>query len=130
MIAKSEGALQVLQRVAHGGDRLVALVQFVRDEVNHGLGIGVGFETMSLGLELGAKLAEIFDDAVVDDRHLRRHVRMSVALGRAAVRGPARVADAGAARERLAEQTLLEISQFAFGAAAIERAAFDGRDAG
>ena len=57
------------------------------------------------------------------------HVRMRVALGRAAVRRPARVADAGASRQGLLEQALFEIAQLAFGAAAFELAVLDGRDA-
>ena len=51
-----------------------------------------------------AQLAEILDDAVVDHRHALGGVRMGVALGRRAVGGPAGVADADGAGERLGVQ--------------------------
>ena len=76
------------------------------------------------------QLAEILDDAVVDDRDLGAHVRMGVALGRPAVRRPARVADAGAPCERLVQQAAFEIAQLALGAAALEVAVLDRGDAG
>ncbi len=98
--------------------------------MDNGFGVGVGLEVMALGLESSPQFAEILDDAVVDHGNLRGHVRMRIALGRTAVSRPARVADAGAPGERLDEQPLLEIAQFAFGAAAFKRASFDGRHPG
>ena len=128
--AESEGALQLLQCLAHGGDRCRAAIHFVGNQMNDGFRIGVGLEAMSLGLELGAQVPKVLDDAVVDDGDLRRHMRMCVALGRTAVGCPARVSDAGPSGKRLDEQALFEIAQFAFGTAAFERAGFDGRDPG
>ena len=99
-----EGALQ-----AAAGRRLAASTgarpwsQLVGDEVDDGLGVGVGLEHVALGGRARAcSSLEVLDDAVVDDRDLVVHVRMRVALGRAAVRRPARVADAGVALQRLA----------------------------
>ena len=46
------------------------------------------------------QLEVVLDDAVVDDRDAAVGVRVGVLVGRAAVRRPAGVADAGAARER------------------------------
>ena len=86
--------------------------------------------TWPLRGELGLELAEVLDDAVVHDRDLAVHVRMRVALGRAAVRRPARVADAGVPGERLGEQPAFEVAQLALGAAALEMAVLDGGDAG
>ena len=105
--AESEGALQLLQGFAHGGDRFRTAVHFVGNQVNDGFRVGVGLEAMSFSLELRAQFAKVLDDAVVDDRNLRRHVRMRVALGRTPVRRPARVSDAGSSGERLDEQAFL-----------------------
>ena len=51
--------------------------------------------------QLAAQLGEILDDAVVDEGDAVGGMRMGVALGRGAVRGPAGVADADRAGERL-----------------------------
>ena len=52
-----------------------------------------------VGLQLGAELGEVLDDAVVDHRDpaVGATVRVGVAVGGAAVGGPAGVADAGGA---------------------------------
>src|SRR5581483_11808382 len=57
-------------------------------------------------------------------------VRMRIGLARAAVRRPARVADAARAVERLALQSRFEIAQLAFRAPAREMATFERGDAG
>src|SRR5262249_32949158 len=75
-----------------------------------------------------AKLAKILDDAVMHDGDAFGRVRMGVVLGRLAVGGPAGVTDAGVAVERRLIQPLLEVLQLAFGAAALERGAFQRRD--
>ena len=49
-------------------------------------------------LQFRAQFGVVLDDAVVHERHARGAVRMRVALGRRAMRRPARVADAGACR--------------------------------
>ena len=94
---EGEGPLQPLQRALHRGFRRHALAELVGDDVDDRLGIGVALEHVALGGQLGFELAEVLDDAVVHDRDLAVHVRMRVALGRAAVRCPARMADAGVA---------------------------------
>ena len=68
--AESEGALQLLQCFAHGGDRFRTTIHFVGNQVNDGFRIGVGLEAMTFGLELGAQFAKVLDDAVVNDRDL------------------------------------------------------------
>ena len=93
------------------------------------LGVGVGVNTAPSRRELGLELAEILDDAVMDDRHEVGHMRVGVGLDRLAVRRPAGMADAGRARQRLGFQLLLEIAQLAFGAAPAEMAVLDGGDA-
>ena len=82
------------------------------------LGVGLGAEHGALLFELVAQLAEILDDAVVDDGEPVGRVRMGVVLGRLAVGRPAGVADADGAGERLAREPRFEIAQLALGAAA------------
>src|SRR6266851_1275357 len=93
------------------------------------LGVGFGLEDGALFLERFAQLAEILDDAAVDDGDALGGVRMGVVLSRPAMRGPAGVPDSGPACERGFAQPLLEVFQLAFGAATIELAAFQCRDA-
>ena len=81
---------------AHGLDEiaLVGRLEQVRDD----LGVGLGAEHVAGGLELGLELAVVLDDAVEHDRELAvvaAGERMCVVLVHAAVRGPARVAEAG-----------------------------------
>ena len=94
------------------------------------LGVGVALEHVALGAELRLELAEVLDDAVMDDRDLAVHVRMRVALGGTAVRRPARVADAGVALQRLLQEAAFEVAQLALGATALEVAVLDGGNAG
>ncbi len=127
---ESESALQAAERTLHrflGGD---ALRQLVGDDVHDRLGVGVALEHVALGAELRLELAEVLDDAVVDDRDLAVHVRMRVALGGTPVRRPARMADAGVTLQRLLQQAAFEVAQLALGAAALEVTVLDGGDAG
>ena len=70
----------------------------------------------------------IFDDAVVDDDDAAGAVAMGVGVlfGGAAVRGPARVADAEGALERMLAQNFFKVGQLAGGAAELERGAARG----
>src|SRR5690606_18901846 len=60
------------------------------------------------GLQLGAQLRGILNDAVVNDGEAtaRVGVRMCVAIARLAVRRPARVRDAGGSLQTLGQQAL------------------------
>ena len=53
---------------------------------------------------------------------------MRVALGRLAVRGPARMADAGVPLQRLLRQPLLQVLELTFGAPPLEMIAFERGD--
>ena len=113
------GAAQPRQGALHRFQQ-VAVVQVI-DEVGDDLGVGLRHERVALGLQLGAQLVVVLDDAVVDeadppgggqarrfaavgiDRGRRARaggeMRMRVVDDRRAVRGPARVGDAGARLE-------------------------------
>jgi hypothetical protein len=127
--AKCERAAQLRQGRLDRVDRLQSLAEQVIDQVQDDLGIGLGLEDGALFLQRLAQFAEILDDAVMDDGDAGRGVRMGVVLGRLAVGGPAGVADAGMARQRLGAQPNFKIFQFAFGAAALEMIAFQGGNA-
>ena len=100
------------------------------DQLGHDLGVGLGREAVALGGQLGAQVLEVLDDAVVHDRDPAGLVRMGVVLGRRAMGRPAGVADAGHAGERLGLERALEIGELALGAAAVDPAPDQGRDAG
>ena len=93
---KGEMALEPLVHGAHGCNEVavVGILEQVRDH----LGIGLGRKGVAARGELLAKLAEVLDDPVQDDREVvvvagRQRVR--VQLGDAAVCRPARVAEPG-----------------------------------
>lgn len=91
------GAVDDLERLA---DLLLQGVGLgAGDQVDDDLGVGLRDEDHAVGLELGAQLGAVVDDAVVDDGDLvlRVQVRVGVEVARGAVRGPAGVGDAGGA---------------------------------
>ena len=74
----------------------------VVDQVGDDLGVGLAFEDVAGGLQLGAQFVVVLDDAVVDQRDARLVVprcemRVGVVRGRHAVGGPAGMGDAGEA---------------------------------
>src|SRR5215469_437449 len=101
-----------------------------RDELRHDLGVGLALEFMASGGELGFELLEILDDAVMNDRDFLGSDRMRVGLRWHAMRRPARVADADQALHWLFLDEIGERLQLALGAAALDRAVDEGRDAG
>ena len=98
--------------------------------MRHHLGVGVAGEAAAGGLQLRAELGEVLDDAVVHDGDPARGVGVGVALGRRAVGGPAGVADAGRARERMCGQLGLQIHQLARRAPTVQPPVVQHRDSG
>ncbi len=123
-----KSAAQPLQRGLGRLDRRQAPIEVVADQVQHRLGVGLGLEGVALGGELVAQLLEVLDDAVVHDGDAIVHVRVGVALDRLAVRGPARVAEAGAPLQGMVGEPQLQVLELALGAPAIEMAVLDGGD--
>ncbi|CUJ06086.1 Uncharacterised protein [Achromobacter xylosoxidans] len=93
------GAMQAAHGVLHGLEQ-VAGIQVV-DQVRDHFGVGLAFEDVAHGLQLGAQFVVVLDDAVVHQRDARlviaqvREMRVGIMRGRHAVRGPAGVGDAG-----------------------------------
>ena len=121
-----ERALEPLERRLDRLLRREPLGHVAGHQVGDHLGVGLGRENRAVVLELGLELAEILDDAVVDERQPLGRVRMGVHLGRRAVGRPARMADAGVAGERRAAELLLEVPELALGPAALEMARLRG----
>ena len=96
-------------------------------------GVGFGAELVAFVDQLLLQADVVLDDAVVDDDDLAGAVamRMSVLFRGTSVRGPASVADAIGAVERLQPDDLFQVAQLAFGAAHLQAFAVTGdRDAG
>src|SRR5215475_6016704 len=91
--------------------------------------IGLGRELGAPFLEFGAQLAEIFDDAVVDDRDAIGRMWMRVIFVGPAMSGPARVADADTSGKGILAQPLFKIFQLAFSASPLEFVSFKRCDA-
>ena len=94
------------------------------------LGVGLGGELRAVLLQLVAQLAEILDDAVVDDRDPLGRMRMRVVLGRPAMRRPAGVADADVARSGSRAAALPRLLSLPSARRRSSCAAFERRDAG
>ena len=124
---QSEDALQHLHRLAHGlfqRKLLVLVLQNVElfDQVRDDLGIGLGLVGMALFAQHLLQLEVILHNAVVhhNDGAAAIAVGMRVLFAGAAVRGPARVADAVGAVNRMLADDLFEVAQLAFGAAQLQ----------
>ena len=116
-------AAQLGQRSLNSRRRFGAKAQFAVEKMGDHFGIGLAFEARAVPLQLLAQLPEILDDAVMHDGDAARHMRMGVSLDGRAMRGPARVADAGRARERLPVEPLAKRAELSLGAAPDQRAA-------
>src|SRR5699024_2005330 len=97
-----ERTFQAAQDGERGGldvPGVLALVVFDGEQVGGDLGVRVGDQLDTAGLELVAQGGEVLDDAVVDDGCLavEGEVRVRVDVVRATVGGPAGVPQAGAA---------------------------------
>ena len=102
------GAHDMGARLAHGGQQVATCADAafmamnrLLDEMSEHLGVGVAFEMMAEPFQPLAQLGEVLDDTVVHHRDaaVARHMGMRVGLAGAAVRRPARVADAAGSRE-------------------------------
>ena len=123
--------MQALRRAQNCAAQVGASRERGVDEVRDHLGVGVGIEAVARGFQFGAQLGVVLDDAVVHHRDaLVRHVRVRVDRVRHAVRGPARVRDAGAAGDRLRFVQRFELAHLALGAHAREAPVLEHRDTG
>jgi hypothetical protein len=122
-------ATKLRQRRLDRLDRFETLREIIVDKMQNDFGVGLGLENRPLFLQGLPQLAKILDDPVMNNCDASGRVRMGVVLGRLAVRGPARVSDAGMAAERLGLQSCFEILEFPLGAAAFDLTALERGDA-
>src|SRR5207248_11099748 len=101
-----------------------------RDQIGDHLGTAIGARCLARVLLLSAKLAEILEDADVDDGEALGGMRVRVIFGRSTVSRPARVADADRASERLAREPGFEIAKLALGTPARKVPGFERGDTG
>src|SRR5262245_54414548 len=94
------------------------------------LRVGVRAELCARLFQLLAQLAEILDDAIVNNGKALGGMRVRIVFSRAAVGRPAGVPDAGRAGERIAREPGFEVAQLALGPPAGELSALQRGHAG
>ena len=116
-----ERAGQPLHRHAHGlfqakrRTRRFGVLLHLFDQVRNDLRVGLGDELVALGDQFALQLEVVLDDPVVHHHDAPGAIamRMSIFLGRPAVRGPAGVANAEGAVQRMVAQNFFQIVQLA-----------------
>jgi hypothetical protein len=98
--------------------------------MRHDFSVRFAAEDAALCDQFFAERLEVFDDAVVNDRHRPDDVRVSIVDRWGAVGCPARVRDADGPAERMLGKLPLQIVELPLRAAAHELPAVDGADAG
>ena len=124
---ESEGALEPRQDGLNGLSRRLSPLALAREQVSHHLRVGLGCKDMPVRNELILERTKVLDDAVVDDDDIACHVRMGIGFGRGAMGGPAGMADACSAEQRLGRQPRLEIAELARCTAASDLAGLERR---
>ena len=110
------GALQSGDGLLHGVEQVFGVVERRTDQVGDDLRVRLGAELAPCLGELVPQGFEVFDDAVVDQRHvLARHVRVRVALAGDAMRRPSGVSDAAGSAQRLGRERVGEDPHLALG---------------
>ena len=128
--AEREVAVQLEERLAHGLGEVAVVVRL--EQVRDDLGVRLGAEDVPVGDQPLLERHVVLDDAVEHDGEavVAARERVRVGLGRPAVGGPARVADAGRRGRAVRARDLLEHAQVADRADDLELVAVDQRDAG
>src|SRR6185437_5215845 len=109
-----ESTAELLEGRRYGVGRRFSALHFLRYQMGDSLGIGLADEfTTTLG-QLLTQLAEIFNDAVVNDRNRFGRMRMGIVFGRSAMACPTRVPDADIPGERLTLEPRFQRAHLAF----------------
>ena len=124
-------AASTVLRTASSSDDWCPLAVFdviLLDHVGDDFGVGLGGELVALFDQLFLEGDVVLDDAVVHDDDLAGAIamRVGVLFGGTSVRGPAGVANAVGAVERLQADDFFQIAQLAFGAADLQAFAIAG----
>ena len=125
------GAAQLTERAAHRLVELRSVLEMALDQMRDDLGIRLGREDVPLGLQALLDRQVVLDDAVVHHHEVAGAVgvRVRVLVGGPAVGGPARVAEADAAFDRLLAQESLQVLDAPGRAPDLQPRGADNRDA-
>ena len=104
-------ALQPLQCRKRGFDRLFTACHLAGDQMGDHLGVGLRLEAVAVLGQFVAQFGEVLDDAVMDHRNAFGEMRVRVGLVGHAMGGPAGMADADVAAERLLAEQPLQIDE-------------------
>ncbi len=105
-----------MQAIEHAFERILQLgagLHRTVEQMGDDLGVGIGLELLTLGLQLRLEFGKVFNDAVVDDRHLAEAMWVGVANAGGAVRRPAGMADADDTWQRLFVDDGFEVANLA-----------------
>ncbi len=122
-MAKTPVSSFTVLRTASSSETLPpAFLRVLLDQVRDHFGVGLGGELVAFVDQLLLQADVVLDDAVVNDDDLAGAVAMGmrVFFRGTAMRGPAGVADAVGAVERLQADDLFQVAQLAFGAAHLQ----------
>ena len=125
-----KGAMHPLQRCRCGSFGRMTALQEIIHQKREGFSIGFGLKGVAARFQFGAQLRVVFDDTVMDNNHARRTMWMRIARGWRAMRGPARMTNAGGAGQRACFQGRGQIPELALSTPAINLAVNKGGDAG
>src|SRR5258706_9234720 len=105
------GAAQLAEGAPYRLVQLGGILEMALDQVRDDLGVRLGLEGVPLGLQALLDRQVVLDDAVVDHHEVARAVgvRVGILVGGPAVGGPARVAEADTALDRLLAQERLQV---------------------
>ena len=125
-----KGTAQARQHSGDGFLRTAARFDQPRHEMRDHFAIGIAFERAAIGAQFGAQFLIVLDDSIVHQRHLPGRMRMRILRGRRAVRGPARMRDAGVTGGGVVRQFDHQIVELALGAPADQFALVERADPG
>ena len=109
-----EGSLDPRKNACGSLLRVHALFKRLQKQVCQNLGIGLAGKFMSSAFKRCTKGNMVFNDAIMDNGNLFAcHMRVRVLFGHTAMRGPARVADAGLAGKRGLTHQIRQVLQLA-----------------
>ena len=115
-----KGSAQTRKHRLHRIGGRMASLDLLRHQMRHNFGIGFAFERPPARRQFVAELLEILDNAIVDQGHFARRMRMRVACGWRAMCGPTGMCDAYITSSVIGLEHVDEIGQLALRTAADE----------
>jgi len=121
-----------LEAGQHGKDTLSERTLLATEELGDKLGVGIGLQLDTHFEEFPAQAAIVFDDAIVNHRHLTAAVglRVGVGLGGRTMGRPPRMTDADRAVQRFVIRLLLQVAELSGGTQDLDLIRPHDRDSG